>query len=646
MAATITTSTRFTEIRVSFDKRREAIKHIDFTEDASNPEIGQISVEYRYPAEGTQARDNLEVLQSIYGSDDGFRDANGDPITPILRPEGSRDWLHGTTVEALEEFGVWNPLRAGSWEGYRDNRRIQGGASRGVIKHEGSGDTERIEQTIGHQVIEKQASGENYDFPLNRWNVLQDGNNRVAFSIGLDSDANLNTVTKLNAYPQIKAFLSYIERKRTSDDAVGTDILAPATFINRDFHIRQDPDDDTTDLALTYGGVTAQRSSDNNYIYVSVAFDRETPSAAIDYENLSQLILGEIGTISTTDLMIAPPQGSPSVPMETSAVLQENGKGLIFRNSGMFYRGRHPVTGVPFEVPVMSGTGISYDFDELTTHGGVHQIPVDPFVTGVFFLEDSNDTLQFLPPKTLVRTPGHRDIEIHNHTDDQELTLRLWGPVIDHVMVVYPGEYVKFQSVLKKDGSEELIGIDLPERAMEHSADSAGSFEGLPVFEDDGNNLRPMRFGTGQNTFIHSDAFDEHSASRPSAMNHGEIEDYTGSWEWRGAWTVEMDGLMFVDYQYELEITASGSNLTGENGPRLYRVRNGGDPESQGELFKSSLSGNGAKRSYNFNHVFRVESGDLFFFMHVYPSGSGHANIRWNNWARKVELFPRVRRTP
>ena len=639
MAASITTSTRFLSIDLRYNSALGQMRSLSWRLDSDGNSGDLINLNTGPPAAGTDDADDLAVLQQIYASIDGFRDANDATIIPVLG-----GFPRGIGVDNLETFGFWNPLIDGSWERYESKIRIQSTATRGVVKHVGSGDTERIEQTIGHQVMTKQAAGTENNFPLRRWNVLQDGDDKVAFSIALDSDANLDTVAKLNAHPPIKAFLSYMERKRTSGSALGTDILAVATFDQRDFHILQHADD-ATELALTYDSHAHQRSEGDDYIYVSIKFTRETPGAAIDYAKLSQTILGETGAISTTDLMIPPPQGSHDVPFRTSELEQANNKALIFRNSGMFYRGRHPVTGVPFEVPVMSGAGISYDFDELTTHGEVHQTPVDPFVTGVFFLEDANAVLQFLPPKAVVRTPGHRDIEIHNHTNDRELTLRLWGSTIDDVMTLYPTDYVKFQSVLKKDGSEELIGIDIPERAMEHSAASSGSFGNLPIWDDGAYFLRPMRFGTGQNAFVHSDAFTTYSGSRPAAQLHGAIADYAGSFEFLGSWTVEMNGLMFVDYQYELRIDAASANMTGLNGPRLYRVRGSENPTLVGELPQGTLTGAEATRSYNFNHVFRVEAGDLYFFMHGYLIIAGPGDIEWENWTRKAELFPEIRRT-
>ena len=317
----------------------------------------------------------------------------------------------------------------------------------------------------------------------------------------------------------------------------------------------------------------------------------------------------------------------------------------MFRNSGMYYRGRHPVTGIPFEVPVMHGAGISYDWSDLSLHNGIRQTPTDPFVTGVNFRHTANSTLQFLSPQGFVRTPGtHRNIGIHNHTDDYELDLRKWGTTIDKIMTLYPGDYAQFQLSFRQDGSGELIGLIVPERSMEHSADSDGTLSGLPNWTDGSDNLRPVRFGTSQNAFVHADAFDIHGGSRPSVSSHGEIADYTGSWEWVGAWTVNMKGLMFVDFQYELAIDAASANLTGDNGPRLYRVRGTGAPQQIGESPRGGISGDGAHQAYAFNHVFRVEEGGLFFFMHAYTSVSGLANIYFDNWLRKVELFPEIQR--
>ena len=54
----------------------------------------------------------LGILQEINGSTDGFRDADGNSITPILQeaPNGITD------VDELENNGLVNPLSEGSYE--------------------------------------------------------------------------------------------------------------------------------------------------------------------------------------------------------------------------------------------------------------------------------------------------------------------------------------------------------------------------------------------------------------------------------------------------------------------------------------------------------------------------------------------------
>ena len=58
-----------------------------------------------YPASGTTDRTNLEILQTIYNSDDGFQDTDGNSITVNVRGRYDND-----VPEELSENGWWNPL--------------------------------------------------------------------------------------------------------------------------------------------------------------------------------------------------------------------------------------------------------------------------------------------------------------------------------------------------------------------------------------------------------------------------------------------------------------------------------------------------------------------------------------------------------
>ena len=637
MAASITTTTPIRGISVSFDEIAHILSYLNWRIDDSTNEVGRISLINGYPAAGTDDYDNLAVLQQIYASTDGLRNAANEVVTP-----GVSSFRLGTTFEDLEELGWWNPLRAGSWEGYLTKLRIQGSSSRGVIKHEGSGNDERIEQSIGHIVIPKQAEGDTHEWPLDRWNTAERSSTQVQFSLSIDVDDNINSASKLSALPHIRAFLSYMESVREGGSEVGTAVLENATWTGREFHIRQQSSD-TDDLELSWAGYRTVVNGDNQYELIQLRFFLTTDSEALNIVELANTIIAASGTISTSELMIAPPVGHLNTPIIAREIDLGNEKALISRNNGLFYRGRNPRNDRPNEVSLMSGTGFIYPFDTLLSVNGKRQVSYDPFVLGAYFGEDetADNIIQLVSPFNFVESPNTvRELQIHNFNSQYNLDVHLWNSN-DRIITVYPTDHIRFLLSLEETGAGKLVDLHLPIRVMEHSGDFAGTLGSLPVFEDGSNDMRPVRFGTGQNAFIHPDVFTIHSGSRPNATNHGEIEDYTGSWEWTGAWSVELGGLMLVDFQYELGIDSESANLSGENGPRLYRLRDG-TLEELGELLKTVISGNGARKTYNFNHAYRVEEGDLFFFMHVYASGSGYSDIRFENWARKVELFPEI----
>ena len=634
--ADLAPTSRFTSLGLSFDIIRGVIDYIQWVLDDTDDSRGYI-VTISYPTSGQYLTD-LGILQDIYESSDGFRDADGNAITPTVR-----GFPYGTTVESLDEFGSYNPLREDAYEQYQDSLRIQGAASRGVVKHEGSGDDERIEQTIGHIVVPKQAAGSTYDWPLRRWNTVERSSTQVQFSLSIDTDDNINSASKLSALPAVKAFLSYMESVRSGGSEVGTAVLENATWTSREFHIRQESSD-TDDLELTWAGFRTVVGGNNRYELVQLRFFLTTSSEALNIVELAKTIIGETGTIQTSDaLMIAPPVGHLDTPIVAREIDLGNEKALISRNNGLFYRGRNPHDARPNEVPLMSGTGFIYPFNSLRFINTKRQVSNDPFVLGAYFSENetADDIIQLMLPSNFVESPASvRELQLHNFNSDFNLDVHLWGSN-DRIVTVYPNEHIRFLLSLEEEGAGKLVDLHLPIRVMEHSGDFAGTFASLAVFEDGSDLMRPVRFGTGQNAFIHPDAFNIHSGGRPSAVNQGEILDYTGSWEFTGAWTVELGGLMLVDYQYELGVGGVSANLSGENGPRLYRLRDG-TLEAQGELLKTVLSGNGGRKTYSYNHPYRVQAGDLFFFMHVYESGSGYSEIRYENWARKVELFPEI----
>ena len=66
----------------------------------------------------------LVILQAIYASADGFRDADGNAVVPLLlRNEGLPP---GVTVANMEVYGYPNPLIAGADDRWQNARNVEG----------------------------------------------------------------------------------------------------------------------------------------------------------------------------------------------------------------------------------------------------------------------------------------------------------------------------------------------------------------------------------------------------------------------------------------------------------------------------------------------------------------------------------------
>ena len=639
MAASITTSTPIELVRIYFGIALGNVESIYWQTDESPQGSGGFTMAGGPPAAGTDHADNLEVLQEIYASTDGFRnDADEAVIADVF------SFDYGTTVESLEEFGLWNPLRAGSWEGYQDNLRIQGAASRGLVKHEGSGDTERIEQSIGHVVVKRQASGTTKSVSLERWNVVRLTSTRINFTLAIDTDDNINSISKIDALTPIKAFLAYLESVRSGGSEIGDEILTSSTYTGRQFHIRQQSSD-TDDIELTYAGFSTSTDGSGNYDLIELWFNRVSTSAAININALSSLILNAMGTISTTGLMVSPPVGDLNVEIKAREIDLGRHKALISRNNGLFYRGRNPHSDAPFELPLMDGAGLSRDFDSLFFASNIRQAPVEPFVNAVHFNQNSDDVLQLVPISNFVLSPGsHRELRVHHNGNSNTLTIRMWGTAVDNLVTLYPGDSVYFLITLKTNGGAEVVGKIDPDRKMIHSADYQGALGDHGYWQtDEPRNVRLLPFSDSQNEFINEDAFTKHTGAHPTG-DQGDFEDESDSWERIGAWTMNMPGTMVVDYQYPLRITAGSTNIGVYNGPRLYRVRGTSNtPVEVTELVKPAVTGSGAVQQYGFLHAIDdVEVGDLYFFVHRYSSGNGFESILMDSFRRSIRINPTI----
>ena len=141
------------------------------------------------PAEGSDDLANLEVLQDIWASDDGFQDADGNAVVITLGR-----YAFGTTLDSLEEHGWWNPLHEGSYERWIDDQLIRGAHVREATysEHATTG-RPAITSSIDDIPVFRNPGTETFDYSLSDWDISQFSATRLIFRLNFTQDDAVNS---------------------------------------------------------------------------------------------------------------------------------------------------------------------------------------------------------------------------------------------------------------------------------------------------------------------------------------------------------------------------------------------------------------------------------------------------------------------
>ena len=202
---------------------------------------GEIAFESGYPAAGSQARTDLEILQAINGSADGFRDADGNSVT--IAVNNNVDGI--TQASKLEENGYWNPLISGSWERFRDRVGFQV-ATQTDQDWEQDADTGKVTAKITHHLEPALSAADNgeQEVDLSRFfAVKKAATHEFAIAIEFDEGEKINA-NALDNVPELIALREVLNDERQTNDEIGTDFSALSTW------------EDPIELQLTVGLLT------------------------------------------------------------------------------------------------------------------------------------------------------------------------------------------------------------------------------------------------------------------------------------------------------------------------------------------------------------------------------------------------------
>ena len=575
-----------------------------------------INISGGYPASGTDDRTNLEILQTIYNSDDGFQDAGGNSITV-----NTSDSLR-TTPELLSELGLWNPLHADGEDEY--NRWRDGIKAASLYTTEkkditfNDDGTVSEESRVGNVPTEDTPTSENTMYSLSAWTADQSGTS-IAFSVDFDySDGTM--LDDLDDHTDMIAFATWLESIRTAGDPVGTDLSELTSYNDRTYTFAQT--DGGTDIVVDNARMILAQHTDGVMFRIWIYLSRDS-GAEIDTSDVRALLASTEVSIPTTTDIHKPPFGSPTIPVSASEI--------IFPNEGKFGL----VNGSPYarmrvrgklrrkEINSAVGVTVSYgDLEDVEGASGTKWIPPVSIADTIHFTNDeaAGGRLRYPTPDNLVRDEGTHVIHrFHNKHDLVSFEIQDWdGNVFARAT---SRQFVEFQMTLEEGGDGELIKRHIPRRRLVRVGSNVGDLTDSLGLRDAANSVRYRLFSAPTTpTYIDFDGFTiPNETVVPSGRQ--EFEDFT-DYTFNDLFRVDWDGELELRFAVSLELT-SGVATPNNSGLALMRQRGTDPPEILLETQQSGQAIADGVRTYQIADIFNVEEDDVIFVAYRHPdSGS------------------------
>ena len=341
-----------------------------------------------------------------------------------------------------------------------------------------------------------QPDGDTYDYPNEDWIVTRLSADEFKLQLEIDASLELDTDTLLNAHAPAKSILAWLETLRDTAEsgstAVGDAIRMGASYENRTFEVTQE-EGDTDDLEFTYNTL-GYTLSDAGYTVILLRFNVESTGADLNIGALQRVVRESVGTISTTGLLINPPQGNPSAPVQTNELRSESGR-IKFVNGVPFLLDlsvdAHEET---FALALADDTGIQVPITSLEENAsGQYLMPESPMISAIHFGHDvsTDETLRYRDLSEMFKSSGgtYRVHTIHNVHASNTCVVRDQNN--DVVTFVNPGQQAKLRLVLDHEGGGELTAEIAPRRVnwnRSHAGVSSMGGTDNREYEETGNN--------------------------------------------------------------------------------------------------------------------------------------------------------------
>ena len=567
-----------------------------------------------YPASGTQARTDLEIMQDIYNSDDGFQDTDGTDITVYI----SRYDI----PEELSEDRLWNPLHADGEDEY--NRWRDGIKAASLYTTEkkditfNDDGTVSEESRVGNVPTEDTPTSENTMYSLNAWTADQSGTS-VAFSLDFDY-SNGTMLDDLDDHTDMIAFATWLESIRTAGDPVGTDLGNVTSYNNRTYTFAQT--DGGTDIIVHEARVILAQHPDDVMFRIWIYLRRDS-GAEIDTPDIRTLLANTEVSVPTTTDIHKPPFGSPDIPTHAEKIVLPNDQEIGIVNGAPYARVR--VQGKLKRKEINSAVGETKNYsalEDVAGASGTKWIPPVSVADTIHFTSDeaSGGRLRYPTPTNLVRDEEtHVVHRFHNKHALLSFEIQDWdGNVFARVS---PRQYAEFQVTLEKGGNGELIKRHLPRRRLVRVGSDVGDLTDSLGLRDAANSVRYRLFSAPTTpTYIDFDGFTiPNQTTVPSGRQ--EFEDFT-AYTFKDLFQVDWNGELEIRFAASMELT-SGAATPNDSGLALMRQRGTDPPDILLETQQSGQAIADGIRTYQIADIFDVEEDDVIFVAYRHPdSGS------------------------
>ena len=487
------------------------LKRVSWTlSDDGSGSVGQFFTRGRPPISGEDGYTELGILQTIFASDDGFQDSDGNSIDV-----GLHGFPYGTSVDDIEQNGYYNPLDVDSYDRWvQGHLRVPGTFLRHatVAKDSVSGRSD-ISMGGGIKPVKAVPPSGDLNQSVSDWFAEATGSN-ARFSLNalpgeeFDNGSSGVAGTEAEGDVRVRAMIVYLESIRSigdvlyDDDNPLSDITewSSSIFSGRTFSLTLNTLGDQLIFTIS--------SSTSGAARLTFTIARTGTSDAVNVDSLNEIINDATVTFPTEDEDDVPPFGDTAVPVRMERAVMAGGEFVIDRDIPAFWK---PTK----RKPIGARDILRWEDLEVVTGETYRNLPFGYFNFAVHITATVDRVIRVPNPEDIVPyVEGAIEFEVHNnnaYSDGKKVELQTADGT--NIITLLGKESVPFELEWFKDGTGELRSPTRPPRILVVAGSSLGDFNDVGYWEFDSTHwARPIFMpGIAQRTVplrINEEAFE------------------------------------------------------------------------------------------------------------------------------------------